>query len=160
MFAPCTRRRALTLSLAPVFAACQRLTGQPGGAETPRQPAGPLKLSLAAYASGATVKPYETIKARFESQHPQSEVELMLFPAALGTDSLAEKIVAMTAAGTPPDVFTDHRAAQAAVGAPGHVARSLGPGEEEQQGPAGDVLQAGGGCHAVPGQVLRHTLGL
>jgi multiple sugar transport system substrate-binding protein len=103
-----TRRRIMALCASAAtagMAACQRQTTPAGSAQAPQPAAGPLKLSLSAYASGATVKPYETIKARFESQHPQSEIELMLFPAALGQDSLAEKIVAMTAAGTPPDVF-------------------------------------------------------
>lgn len=103
-----TRRQIGTLCASAAtagLAACQRQTTPAGSAQAPQPAAGPLKLSLSAYASGATVKPYETIKARFESQHPQSEIELMLFPAALGQESLAEKIVAMTAAGTPPDVF-------------------------------------------------------
>ncbi len=103
-----TRRQVVALGASTALtgmAACQRQGMLPGSAPVPQQAASPLKLSLSAYASGATVKPYETIKARFESQHPQSEIELILFPAALGQDSLAEKIVAMTAAGTPPDVF-------------------------------------------------------
>lgn len=99
-----SRRRLLAGAAAGGWLAACGPTGQrpSAGAPTP-----PPRLSLSAYADPVGLKVYEKIKERFEQQHAGSQVELVMFPAALGTAgvSLAEKVIAMVASGTPPDVF-------------------------------------------------------